>query len=357
MLKAIVVSGMMSVGCSLAFGQVGGKNAFEFVDLPNNAHVAGIGAVNVSLLDQSPGLMFQNPALLNPKMNNFLEMNYLPYFADIQGGAFSYANKFKDYGTYGLGFQFTNYGKIESMDESGNNLGSFMPIDYYFYAGGSHQIGLYTLGASLKFAGSKIENYGASALMADIGGIFKHPEKDFTIGLTIKNAGFALKKYIKGSDVNMPFDIQVGTSFKPAHMPLRLSITAHHLHRFDIVYLDPTVKGPVDLEGNEIKPKKTFADKLGRHFVLGGEFIVSKNFNVRVGYNYLRRRELRLQTKSGGAGFSFGFMMRIKSFELAFSRAFYHVAGGANYLTITTDFNRLFTKNKKSKGTEENGNY
>jgi hypothetical protein len=145
----------------------------------------------------------------------------------------------------------------------------------------------------------------------------------------------------------MPFDVQVGASFKPEHMPLRLSVTAHHLHKFDIVYLDPTQKGVIDLEGNEIKPKKTFADKLGRHFVVGGEFILSKNFHLRMGYNYLRRKELRLQTKSGGAGFSFGFMMRVKSFEIGYSKAYYHVAGGSNYLTVTTNFGRLLKKKEK----------
>lgn len=335
-----------------ASAQIGGKNSFEFVDMSVNAHSAGIGGVNVSVYDHDINMVFQNPALFNDKMYKNLSLNYLPYFADIKSTSVIYGQEFGKYGKYAMGLQYLNYGDLNYTDATGTDLGLFSAKEYMFLASTSHTINYYSLGASLKFAGSQLESYRASALMADLGGVFKHPKKQFTVGLVIKNAGFILKKYTPETKAAMPFDVQLGATYKPDHMPLRLSITAHHLHQWDIVYLDPTKKGTIDLEGNEIKPKKTFADKLGRHFIIGGEFILAKGFHLRMGYNYLRRRELRLQTKSGGAGFSFGAMLRIKSFEIAYSRAYYHVAGGANYLTITTNFGTLLKKKEKTISTE-----
>lgn len=328
------------------YSQIGGKNSFEFVDMAANAHSAGIGGLNVSVKDGDINMILQNPALLNSDMHKHLALNYLPYFADIKGTSLAYGYNFGKKGMYAGGLQYNYYGEIKATDPTGADLGTFKPNEYFIFASRSHAIDNYSIGATLKFASSSIENYNSLAIMSDIGGVFKHPKKDFTIGLVFKNIGFAVKKYTPDSKVVIPFDVQLGTTIKPEHMPFRLSITAHHLYKWDIVYLDPTIRGQVDWDGNEIKPKTSFADKLGRHFILGGEFILSKNFHLRLGYNYLRRRELRLQSKSGGAGLSFGFMMKVKSFEIAYSKAYYHVAGGANYLSIVIDFSKVFKKKK-----------
>ena len=142
----------------------------------------------------------------------------------------------------------------------------------------------------------------------------------------------------------MPLDVQLGTSFKPEHLPFRFSFTAHHLQQLDIVYLDPNQRGQLDENGEEIKPRKTLGDKIARHFVVGGELLLSKNLNVRLGYNHLQRRELRLENTSGGAGFSFGVMLRISQFQLDYTHAGYHASGGANYFTIARNLDSLFKK-------------
>jgi len=58
----------------------------------------------------------------------------------------------------------------------------------------------------------------------------------------------------------------------------------------------------------------------------------------------LIRQELRLQETSGGAGFSYGLLVKIKAFEMAYSRALYHVAGGTNYITLTSDLSKFIIK-------------
>jgi hypothetical protein len=328
-----------------SWAQIGGRNSYEFLDLPVNAHVAGIGGENISVKDKDVNMFMQNPALLNTEMNNQLSLSFQPYYADIKATSLAYAQKIKN-STWGFGLQYFDYGKMNQTDASGTNLGTFNPQEFGLIAARSHTVNNYTMGVNLKFASSQISTYNSMALMADLGGIFKHPTKEFTIGLTIKNAGFALKNYTKDTKTNLPFDVQLGTSYKPEHLPFRFSFTAHHLQKLDLVYLDSSQK-TFDLNGKEIVQHKSLADKLGRHLIVGGELLLSKNFNIRFGYNYLRRRELRLASNSGGAGFSFGCMARIKSFELGFTRAFYHVAGGVTSLTVTTNFETLLKKKEK----------
>ena len=144
----------------------------------------------------------------------------------------------------------------------------------------------------------------------------------------------------------MPLDIQLGVSFKPERMPLRLSITAHQLQNFDIAFDDPSDDGKVDALGNPLDEEISFADKLARHFTLGGEFVFSKNLNLRVGYNFLKRRELALESRQALVGFSFGFMVRIKKFEFAFSRNTQFVGGGVSAFTLTLNTKDFFKKKR-----------
>jgi hypothetical protein len=145
----------------------------------------------------------------------------------------------------------------------------------------------------------------------------------------------------------MPFDAQLGVSYKPQHMPVRLSLTAHHLYQFDIVYLDPNERGSLDANGNEVKEEKKLGDKIARHFVVGSEFIFSKNFHVRAGYNHLRRKELRLDSSAGGAGFSLGMMLRVQAFELNYGSAFFHPSGASHYVTLSTDTGTFLKRRSK----------
>jgi hypothetical protein len=66
------------------------------------------------------------------------------------------------------------------------------------------------------------------------------------------------------------------------------------------------------------------------HFNFGGEFILHKNFNVLLGYNYFNHRALKLEQGGGGAGWSVGFSLTIKNVDFVFSRMGY-VAGQAAY--------------------------
>jgi hypothetical protein len=328
-------------------GQIGGQRAFRFLELPTNARLAGLGGVNVTAQDFDVNLMLANPALLNPLMDKQLSFSHVGYLSDIRQSSISYAHNHDRFGRWGLNLSYLNYGDFVQRDETGLEEGAFTVSDYIVGLTHSSTIDNFTLGATAKLAVSSMAGYKSIATLVDLGGVFKHPEQELYVGLAIKNIGYHLRPFDGGEREPLPFDIQLGVTFKPEHMPLRFSVTAHHLYQFDIVYLDPDQKGVIDAAGNEIKPKKSFVDKLGRHFVVGGELMLSKNFHLRAGYNHLRRQELRIDNRSGGAGLSLGALIRIRSFAFDYSRAFYHLAGASNYFTITTDMGSLFRKDDK----------
>lgn len=334
-------------------GQIGGQTSFDFLTVNDNARIAALGGENISTKDGDPNLFNYNPALLNDSMKNFFSINYMPFYADVKKTSFGYVFSHKKTGQWGVNFQYLDYGTLYSTDASGNDLGEFNAGDWAFTVGKSHTLDKITLGANLKFAGSNIMSYSAIATLLDIGGVWEHPKKDFKISLLFKNMGLVLKEFTPSSQSRTPFDIQAGFSYKLEHMPLRFSLTLHHLYAFDITYLDPLRQTKFDEDGNEVPEQKTFFDNMARHMVFGGEFVMSRNFHLRFGYNYLRRQELRIENKSGGAGFSFGLMMRIKAFELNFTRAYYHVVGGTTMLTLTSNLSRILGRKVIRKNTED----
>ncbi len=328
------------------FGQVGGIATFEFLNLPTHARLVGLGGVNVSSSHKDVNVFMANPGLLVDSLDGLVGFNNYSYFAGVQNNQFVGAIGIGNTGPWGISLQQLNYGEFDSYNETGENIGTFTAKDFALVISHAHKINHFSIGMNIKFAQSTIDNYSASGILFDIGGAFLHPTKDLKVGLVFKNIGFPITDYIEGSSsFLMPFDAQIGFSIKPEKMPLRFSITTHHLHQFlNIAYEDPNQKNKQNGFGEDINQDVSFADKLSRHFVVGGEFVFSKNFNLRFGYNFLTRKELQVEQRKGMVGFSYGVMIRIKKFELAYSRAIQHLAGGSNNFTLIVNLKSVFKK-------------
>ncbi len=335
-----LLSFIMLLSTQWAKAQLGGSRAFEFLNLPGNARLAALGGVNLTSGLQDPAQAIYNPAFINTEMDNRLVISRLGYFADISNTSVSYFRDFDKYGTWSVNVGYLHYGDIQSFDENGFLNGAFKVHEYVFSVGNSHQFGPFSVGGNLKIAASDLASFQASAVLFDLGGTFKHPEKDLTLGLLVRNLGFLTSDYIDGNNSQLPLDVQLGVSYKPEFMPFRFSVAARNLNRSDVVYYEPSTNA---LLGTNEEPG--FSEELLRRLVFGAELLLSPNFQVRFGYNHLIRQELKNQNgANGGGGFSFGFMFQTKRFEFAFSRALYHAAGGSNTLQMNIDLNGLIKK-------------
>lgn len=330
---------IMLIAPGLCFGQAGGRYSFEFTNIPINPTLVSLGGINASLVGEDVNLLFSNPALSTDTLSGMASFNYLDYFADV--GLFSAIcqHDFGQYGHWFFGVSHIDYGEIDSYDPTGLSLGEVSAGETVITAGRAHTLGVFTLGGALKFLRSSLAGFTASALAIDVGGVFRHPHKPFSAALVIKNIGIMLRDYNTFSESRLPFDVHAGVTVKPEFMPFRFTFTGYNLAYEDVVYFntdEPDAEKPATI------------DKVLGRINIGAELLLSKNINLRFGYNHLVRRSLRMEEAAGGAGFSYGFMVKIKAFEVAYGRGGYHAAGGSNSFGITANTNVFYKKKKNN---------
>ncbi|MGB3468976.1 MAG: type IX secretion system protein PorQ [Cyclobacteriaceae bacterium] len=321
---------------NICFSQIGGRRSFEFLNVPVNATTTALGGTNISLVSEDPSMLLQNPALTDSLESHQISFGYLGYYAGVNQSTFSYVQEVKGR-LINFGVNYLNYGDIDGFDATGAPTGDFQAREYVVNAGTSQKIGVFTVGANVKFAHSLIDNFTASALLVDIGGVFRPTATDWTISLLAKNLGFTLSNYTNQQSIELPFDIQLGTSFKPEFMPVRFSFTASNITRNNVGFVNRS------LNPNDSEPG--IGEEVFRRINIGTEFLLGKGVRILVGYNHRIRKELRLQQLAAGAGFSFGMFLRIKMIDITYARSTYQAAGGINHVTIVTNLKKF----KKAK--------
>lgn len=319
---------------------LGGQRVFSFLELPTHARVAALGGQVATATQPAGSYHLNNPALADSVKNNLLSISLMPYLAAGKYYTLHYGLPTRSKGNWAIGLQYLSYGQFILTDPAGNTLGTFSANDYALSLTHAHTEGNFTLGATLKAVGSSIETYSAFGILGDFGGIWRHPNQELTVGLVAKNVGYLLKNY-GPADADLPFDLQAGLTIKPRHAPFRLTITAHHLQRFDISYNDPNLNVRYDLSGNPIPQAVGVGEKMARHLAFGAEFLISPNVNLLIGYNHQKRQEGKLTTGGGGAGISFGASVQARGFQLTYGRFTSVPTAGTSQLSIRIDIQSL----------------
>jgi hypothetical protein len=333
-----------------SLAQIGGNGTYQFLNLPVSARVSSLGGNLISVKDNDLNVALTNPSLLTDSMNNNVALSYINYFANVNYGYAAYAKHFNNIGNFSVGIHYLDYGKFTRADEIGNTEGTFGAGEMSFNIAYARSIidSNLTVGATLKTIYSHLESYTSWGSAIDLGATYFSPKSNFAVAAVIKDIGRQWKPYVAGDVEKLPFEMQIGISKKPKHVPFRFSIIYENLQKWDLTYNDPV--NPTlttdPLTGAPIKQNqyKIFGDKLMRHIVIGGEFIITKNFFLRGGYNYERRKQLIIPDKRGMDGFSFGFGLRIYKFHLSYGRAVYHIAGASNTFSISFDINSFYSK-------------
>lgn len=303
--------------------QIGGRNVYDFLNLPASARLASLGGINVSTMDDDVSFATQNPALMTDSMHKHVMLSYSGFIADIGYGYAGYSHHWEDLGTFHTAIQYVSYGEMQQADIFGNITGNFTPGDLVWMAGYAKSFGQFQGGVNLKVIQSTLApGYSSVGLASDWGFSYRNKEGLLSIGLVVRNLGTQLSTYTdEQSPGTLPLDVAIGISNKLKYMPLRFSITINNLQTPDLIVEDPNAAPEIDLEGNEIREENSFAEKVFRHFVFSGEFLLGNAVRLRVGYNHLRRQELRSVNRGGMSGFSLGLGLRISrvSFDYGFA--------------------------------------
>ncbi len=328
--------------------QPGGK-AFQFLEVTNSARVAAMGGEMVALGDDDIDLAYHSPAMLNESMRHHLALNYVNYFAGINYGYASAATALKK-GTIAGAVHYLNYGKFEGADETGAMTGKFTAADYSVNIMYARPIdSLFTAGITVKSIFSDLEQYNSTAIAFDAGIMYHNPESKFSAGIVVRNAGWQVRTYYpNGAREPLPLNIAFGLSQSLKYAPLTFTLVADHLEKWDLTYTTEADKeadnDPLTGTSTEKKGFDLAFDQVMRHMVFGTELRLGKNIMLRGGYNYRRRQELKIGSKPGMVGFSWGIGVKISKFRISYGRPVYHLAGGGNYFSFSMDLDEFGKK-------------
>lgn len=321
------------------------NGTYSFLRATNSARVAALGGLPLPLVDSDIQLSTFNPAAIDSAMNNKIGISYVDYYADINFGTVQYSRTFDGVGSFATTVQYHNYGKFEETSESAMVLGDFSCSHYAVQLGwGRRLTPHWSLGAALKYAGIQNEAYSAGALAVDVAGSYRTDSK-WVFSLTARNLGVQLFNNFDNRDCRLPFSIDFGASRELDHLPMTFMVWYDDLQHWTKLFEDP-----LDLDGNidpltgEVKKQSAvgrFVKNAACHLVVGGELRLGKNLALRAAYNYGQRYYMDVPTARTLVGFSAGFAVKIKMFEISYARSRDNILASPNYITLTMDLNKF----------------
>lgn len=309
-----------------------GSTAYNFLNISTSSHIYGLGGVNISLIDDDINVTDQNPALLGPEVEKQLGINYMRYIGESNFAGVKYGMAASERSAWAVSVQYFDYGKMTSADVSGNITGTFSVKDICFGGTYSHDItDRLRGGISIKGIYSAYDEYSAFAVASDLGLNYFDPEKDLSLSFVVANLGGQVKRFNESYD-RLPVDLRLGLTKMLANVPLRLSVTAWNLTRWNLPYYE-VGDGSV---GTEEKKKDSFGSNLMRHLVFAAEFVPSDKFYVGVGYNYKTRTDMSTYSRSFLSGFSLSAGLNVRRFGLGVAFAQPHSGATTLMFSITT---------------------
>ena len=302
--------------------------SFDFLQLSPTARMAALGGNSISNTDGDVSQAFWNPSVLDSVDRGDFSLIVNPFFSGISRYSAIAKVNFDRSKNWVAGVVYTNYGEFTRRDDTGQNEGSFRAADYYLQVGKSHSVGLFSLGANLKFAQTFIDGNSAAGIFGDLSGTFRHPDREFSLSMVFKDFGFALSDFGTAESTQIPFDILIGTTFKPEYMPVRFTFTIYDLVNSDFYEVADETEA-------------TNIDKAFRHLNAGLEFIIGDYIEILAGYNQKRRAELRLSEFAYGAGLSIGLLLKLKNLNIRYTRSSFHAAGGTSFIALQTNYHAM----------------
>ncbi|MDD8018749.1 MAG: type IX secretion system protein PorQ [Bacteroidota bacterium] len=309
----------LKIFCSLVLSVsvlcVAGDNpTYEFLRSDMSARASAMAGSFVSM-DGDPVGVFYNPASIGTVATPTAAFGYTSHLLDINSGYAAYSQVFEDLGVFGAGVNYVNYGTMDQTNDFGDKLGTFGAGDLAVSLSYANVLdeNLY-YGVTGKFIYSSIADFNSSALAADVGILYLIPgENPISLGASIVNVGKQLKAYVNTKEP-LPLELKIGGTIKPQHLPLLLSINIRKMN----------------------EDQSAFIDRFNA-FSVGGEFTLSKVLRFRFGYNNEQRKELKIGTSSGMAGFSLGGGLVMNKLRIDYSFSSLGKIGSISRISIGLD--------------------
>lgn len=318
---------LVSPSAFLANAQESGT-VFNFLNLPVSAHSTALGGKNISLIEDDISLAMQNPALLSGVSDKTIGFSFMNYMQGCNTGAAAYGQQVGARGNWGVHVRFVGYGSVQETLLSGEEVGTFKPLDLCISGQYSHLLSEHWAGGvTAKFIYSHYGPYTSCALATDLGLNYFNEESDLSVSLAARNLGGQVKRFGNERDP-LPADLEIGLTKSLGHAPVRISLTMVDLTRW--------TSDDYFTTGSKLKSGSIFIN----HFVLGAEWLISSKFYVGMGYNFRRGYEMTAAGSSHAAGLSFGGGINLKRLKFSLAYAKYHVSAPTLAFTLAYSFQK-----------------
>ena len=326
------------VGSMSCYAQLGGEATYQFLNLVSSPRQAALGGKIITNFDHDVTEALYNPASLNADMHNQLAVNYSSYLGGISYGTAAYAYTWdRHVQTFHFGVTYINYGSFDGYDVNGVSTGTFSGNEAAVSAGYNYNIPFtdFYIGANVKIITSQLEQYNSIGGALDIGAMYINEKLDFHAAITVRNLGTQFTTYA-GQNEPLPFEVNFGMSQTLENVPLRWHLTLENLQKWPIGVSNPA-RATTDLDGNQTQEKVGFFNNALRHLILGAELFPDRGFNVRLGYNFRRAEELRLEDQRNFSGLSFGVGIKLNKMRFSYTHARYTSAANTSFFGLQID--------------------
>jgi hypothetical protein len=320
--------------------QVGGASVYEFLNLPSSARQVALGGETLTLVDDVNQAIW-NPSIISTELDNKISVNYSNYLAGISLGSVSFSKVIsRRFGAIHGSVKYLNYGTLIGADAQGNETGNFTASDLAISMGYARNIpnSNFFIGANLKLINANIDQFSSIGIASDISVLYNSSFQPFAISLVARNFGTQLTSF-DGTKEKLPFKIALGASYQLEYVPLKWHITLNDLQQWDLSVPNSSNQS-IDLSGTITNEEISFLGNAMRHVVVGAELFPNNAFNVRVGYNFKRAKELELQNIRSFSGISFGFGLKMNKLKFNYAYSKVHSASNVSTFSLEIDLDR-----------------
>ena len=301
----------------------GGETAFNILRLPHSYRAAGLGGQNISIIDDDITMSMHNPALLANVQDRTINLTYMTYMSDSKVVGAMFNRVMGERSTAAISARYIDHGDFDGYTEDNIYTGSFSAKDMEFGLLYSYLLSdSWSGGATAKFIYSKYESMSSVALGVDLGVNYYDTENDLSLSFAIRNLGGQVKAFEEKHE-KMPLDIQAGITKRLSHAPIMLSATLVNLNRWD-----------KDDFYNADGSKDTFSEILFKHVIIGADFLIGKNLDLSIGYNFRTGKELSTDG-SRWDGFTAGAGMHLNRLKFGVSYGKLHTSSSSLVLDFS----------------------
>lgn len=299
--------------------------SFPLLQVAPSARTAALGGSFVAVTDGDVNALFHNPAIPGRETSRTASVSYLNHLSDLNVGSVAYSHTARGLSTtFHGGLRFAHWGSFEGRDRFGNRTDDFGAGSAILTVGGARPLGTRArYGANLHLMHASIEEARAVALALDLGGLYRVPERQLALGVSLRHLGGMLSSFSDRRE-ELPLDLQVGLSKRLAHLPLLLTATA-----YDLTNLSRGITGGET------------ADHVLGHLTFGAELQPGDVLRFRIGYNHRRSKELALTDRFDLAGVGLGFGLTVSALTVDYAYNSWSSLGGLHQFSLKADLAEL----------------